>query len=250
MKCPNCGNELDSTEVFCGQCGAATRPSGLPTEMVQTPPLRSGQLNSPYNTQLAPGSGTYNAGAPSGTYNAGALPPNSNQPTTRSSGPQQQGEFYRDATEAMSVMPNNAPGYPAGYPQQGYGAMPAQPGVPNAGQYGQPVQGPSTLYAGPSYPQVPLYQPGQAYGSRPGLTPPPKRNNNLVMVIAIICLACAIIAVSAFGILYLAHKNNPKTAITPTATATSAPSPTPSPSPSPTVSPSPTITPSPTVTPS
>ncbi|HEV7236747.1 MAG TPA: zinc ribbon domain-containing protein, partial [Ktedonobacteraceae bacterium] len=119
MKCPNCGNELDPNEVFCGQCGAPTRPTGLPTEMVQTPPMRNGQLNSPYNTQ--PGTGNYNSGVPSTSYPAGAaLPPNANTPIIRPSGPQQQGEFYQDATEAMSVLPNNAPGYPAGYPQQGY----------------------------------------------------------------------------------------------------------------------------------
>src|SRR5581483_2470042 len=81
--------------------------------------------------------------------------------------------------------------------------------------------------------------PGQPYGQRPGMTPPPKRGNSVVMVIAIICLACAIIAVSSFGILYLVRKNNARTVTTPTATATSAPSP----------SPSPSLTPSPTVTP-
>ncbi|HKV56628.1 MAG TPA: zinc-ribbon domain-containing protein [Ktedonobacteraceae bacterium] len=246
MKCPTCGNELDPNEVFCGQCGAPTRPTGMPTEMVQTPPMRSGQLNSPYNTQLAPGTGNYNTGAPSTAYPAGAMPPNPNQSAIRPSGPQQQGEFYQDATEAMSVLPNNGPSYPAGYPQQGYG------GTPVASQFGQPV--PPTNFAPPSFPSAPVYQPGQPYGSRPGMTPPPKRGNNAVMIIAIICLACAIIAVSSFGILYLVHKNNARTVTTPTATATTAPSPspTPSPSPSPTVtpSPSPTTTPSPTITPS
>jgi zinc-ribbon domain len=253
MKCPNCGNELDPNEVFCGQCGAPTRPTGLPTEMVQTPPARSGQLNNPYSTQVAPGTGTYNAGPPSPSYQVGALPPNANQSTIRPSGPQQQSEFYGDATEAMSIMPNNTPGYSTGYPQHGYTGMSAQGGAPVAGQYGQSVQ--AGNYAPPNFPQAPIYQTGQAYGSRPGMTPPPKRNNNVVMVIAIICLACAIIAVSAFGILYLVHKNNTKTAFTPTptVTATTAPSPSPTPSltPSPTVTPSPTqtVTPSPTVTP-
>lgn len=100
MKCPNCGNELNPNEVFCGQCGAPGRLTSLPTEMVQTPPARSGQLNSPYNTQ--PGTGSYNAGIPSTSY---PLSPNSNQSAMRSSGPQQQGEFYQDATEAMSIPP-------------------------------------------------------------------------------------------------------------------------------------------------
>lgn len=241
MKCPNCGNELDPNEVFCGQCGAPGRPTSLPTEMVQTPPVRSGQLNSPYNTQ--PGTGSFNAGTPSTS-----LPPNSNQSTMRSSGPQQQGEFYQDATESMSVLPNQRPGYPAGYPQQGYSGIPA----PGASQFGQPMQTTNFAPPGPpSFPQAPIYQTGQAYGSGLGMTPPPKRNNNVVLVIAIICLACAIIAVSSFGILYLVHKNNAKVVATPTVTATTAPSPSPTPSltPSPSPTPSPTMTPSPTVTP-
>ncbi len=246
MKCPNCGNELNPNEVFCGQCGAPGRPTSMPTEMVQTPPTRSGQLNSPYNTQ--PGTGSYNAGIPSTAY---PLSPNSNQSAMRSSGPQQQGEFYQDATEAMSIPPNQRPGYPAGYPQQGYSGIPAQGGVPGASQFGQPMQ--TNNFAPPGFPQAPIYQTGQAYGSRPGMTPPPKRNNNVVLVIAIICLACAIIAVSSFGILYLVHKNNAKVVATPTVTATTAPSPSPTPSltpsPSPSPTPSPTLTPSPTATP-
>jgi len=237
MKCPNCGNEVDPNEVFCGQCGAPTRPTGLPTEMVQTPPIRSGQLNNPYNTQVAPGTGSYNAGSPSTSY---PLSPNANQPAMRPSGPQQQGEFYQDATEAISALPNQRPGYP----QQGFTGIPAQ----GASQFGQPVQ--TSNFAPPSYPQSPIYQTGQAYGSRPGMTPPPKHSNNVVLVIAIICLACAIIAVSSFGILYLVHKNSPRTLATPTVTATTAPSPSPTPSPTPSPSPSPTLTPSPTVIPS
>ena len=218
MKCPNCGNELDPNEVFCGQCGAPTRPISLPTEMVQTPPMRSGQLNNPYNTQVAPGTGSFNAGTPSTSYPSS---PHSNQSAMRSSGPQQQGEFYQDATEAMSSLPNQGPGYPARYPQPGYSGIPAQGGIPGAGQFGQPVQ--TSNFVPPSFPQAPIYQTGQAYGSRPGMTPPPKHKNNVVLVIAIICLACAIIAVSSFGILYLVNKNNTKTVAMPTVTATTAP---------------------------
>ena len=108
MKCPNCGNELDPNEVFCGQCGAPTRPVSLPTEMVQTPPAR-GQFNNPYNTQVAPGTTNFNAGNPATAYPPS---PNPNQSAIRPSGPRQQGDFYQDATEAMSVLPNQAPGYP------------------------------------------------------------------------------------------------------------------------------------------
>lgn len=244
MKCPICGNELDPNEAFCGQCGAPTRPVSLPTEMVQTPPPARGQFNSPYNTQVAPGTSNLNAGNPATAYPPS---PNPNQSTIRPAGPQQQGEFYQDATEAMSVLPNQAPGYPAGYPQQGYSGTPMQAGMPGTSQFGQPAQTPN--FGQTAFPQAPVYQPGQ-YGSRPGLTPPPKHRNNVALVIAIICLAFAIIAVSAFGILYIMRKNSPKTIVTPTATATTAPSPSPSPSPSPTLTPSPTITPSPTLTPS
>src|SRR5579859_3478120 len=180
MKCPNCGNELDPNEVFCGQCGAPTRPVSLPTEMVQTPPPR-GQFNSPYNTQVAPGTSNFNAGNPATAYPSS---PNPNQSAIRPSGPQQQGEFYQDATEAMSVLPNQRPGYPAGYPQQGYSGIPAQGGAPIASQFGQPVP---VNFAPPTFPQAPIYQSGQAYGSRTGMTPPPKRNNNVVLVIAIVC---------------------------------------------------------------
>jgi hypothetical protein len=244
MKCPICGNELNPNEWICGQCGAPTGSTTLPTEMVQTPPPRRGQFNSPYNTQVAPGTTNFNAGNPSAAYPPA---PGPNQPAMRPSGPQQGGEFYQDATEAMSVLPNQAPGYPAGYPQQGYGGAPVQGGMPGVSQFGQPAQ--TSNFGQPGFPQTPIFQPG-GYGSRPGLTPPPKHNNNVALIIAIICLACAIIAVSSFGILYLMHKNSPKAVTTPTATATTAPSPTPSPSPSPSSTPSPTLTPSPTVTPS
>ena len=236
MKCPNCGNELDQDEVFCGQCGSSIRPAGLPTEMVQTPPVRSGQLNNTFNSQPP-------------SYPAGALPPDPNQSALRSPGPRQQNEFYKDETEAMSVLPNSGQNYPAGYPQQGYPGIPVQGGMPPVmNQYGQPMQ--SGNYASSSFPQAPVYQAGQ-YGSRPEFTPPPKRSNSVALVIAIICLACAIIAASAFGILYLVHKNNTNTASTPTpaVTATTIPTSSLSPTPTPTLTPSPSLTPSPTVSP-
>src|SRR5579864_5992993 len=102
MICPNCGNDLGQDEVFCGQCGAQTVPSFKPTEMVQTPPVQSGLLNGGFSTQPISGSG-YMPGAQSiqsQAHPSSALPPNAPAP-----GPQQQGGFYQDATEAISALP-------------------------------------------------------------------------------------------------------------------------------------------------
>src|SRR5437588_10215959 len=253
MKCPNGRNEISQDEVFCGQCGAPSISSAKPTEMVQTPPSYNRQLNSGYNTQLSPTAGAYTAGAQPPAQPAGVYPPNPNQSAIRPAGPQQQGDFYQDATEAMSVLPNSGQNYPAGYPQQGFPGVSEQGGYPGTGQYGQPMQPFQTgNFSGTSYPPSQPYQVGQVYGMRPGPTPPPKQRNGAVLVIAIICFAFAIIAVSAFGILYLVHKNqaNLRPTPTPAVTATTPPSPSPSPSPTPSPSPSPTMTPSPSPTPS
>lgn len=242
MICPNCGNELGQDEVFCGQCGSQTVPSFKPTEMVQTPPGQSGLLNGGYATQPISGA-SYMPGAQPPVNPTGALPPNANQPVIIPSGPQQQGGFYQDATESISALP---PGqsYPAAYPPQGYPAAPVQGGYPpSSTQYGQPLQ--SGNYAGPQYP--PTYPPGGGY--RPGPTPPPKQRGSAVLIIAIICLALAVISFGAFGILYFVHgKNNPTVLSTPSPAITVTTIPSPSPTPSPSPSPTPTQTPSPTPT--
>jgi hypothetical protein len=68
-----------------------------------------------------------------------------------------------------------------------------------------------------------------------------------VLIIAIICLALAVISFGAFGVLYFVHnKNNPTVVTTPSPAITVTTIPSPSPTPSPTPSPSPTETPSPT----
>src|SRR5438874_2618605 len=100
MRCPKCENEIGPDEAFCGQCGTPVSSPAQPTEMVYTP--HSGQLNS-YNVnngnrQLAPGS-TY-------AQNSAMLPP---LPPV----PRQQTNFYQDATEAMTSLPNN--NLPSGY---------------------------------------------------------------------------------------------------------------------------------------
>ena len=113
MRCPKCGNEVSQDEAFCGQCGTPTLPQAHPTEMVYTPPQRSGLLNS-YNPNNP--NNTINNNMPSipvsppNAYNSGMLPP----PQTYNSNPggaitpnqaarpfnqQQQTGFYQDATE-------------------------------------------------------------------------------------------------------------------------------------------------------
>src|SRR5437764_7976062 len=114
MRCPNCGNEVRPQEAFCGQCGTPNMPPARPTEMVNTPSPHSG-IVSGYNTNMPSSSYPYNAAtsAPS----VGSLAPNQQQvwPT----GPQQQSEFYQQATEAISTpSPNNGQVYPTDYPQQ------------------------------------------------------------------------------------------------------------------------------------
>jgi hypothetical protein len=234
MKCLKCGNEIGPDEAFCGQCGTPVSSPAQPTEMVYTP--HSGQLNS-YNTnnvnngnrQLAPGS-TY-------AQNSAMLPP---LPT----GPRQQTNFYQDATEAMTSLPNN--NLPSGY-QQGNNAPQAQmqPPIP-AGGY--------TQHGG--YSQVPPFVPRQSYagsGMPPHLTPPPqKHSTNPLLVVASLLLTLTLISVIVFGVIYFARGHSAsKVVITPTPVATTVPTPTPTlmPSPTPTDTPTPMPTPSPTTVP-
>src|SRR5438874_12711162 len=75
MRCPKCGNEVSQDEAFCGQCGTPTLPPAHPTEMVYTPPQRSGLLNS-YNPNTINNTNNPNLPAsPPNAYNTGMLPP-------------------------------------------------------------------------------------------------------------------------------------------------------------------------------
>ncbi len=251
MKCPNCGNELSPGEVFCGQCGAPNVPPAKPTEMVQAPPQRSGLLSGGYNTQLPSLPSPYNTAMQPPPNPTGQLSPG--QSVVRPPGPRQQDGFYHEATEAISALPNSGQNYPIGYPQQGFIGTPTA--YPTAGQYTPQVPFQTGSYAGPAFPPSQPFPSAQGYGMPPGLTPPPpKHRSNVVLFIAIICLVFAIIAVGAFGALYLIHNNQPaktptNTAATPTTaiTVTTIPSPSPTvtdtPSPTPTPSPSPTVIP-------
>src|SRR5260221_9525016 len=101
MKCPNCGNDLNPEEVFCGQCGTPNLPTAKPTEMVNTPPSRHGLLSGGYHTAASPPPGT------------GTLPQPDSRPVTRPPGPQQ----------GFAGTP-----MPGGYPTYGPPAQPFQTG--------------------------------------------------------------------------------------------------------------------------
>lgn len=247
MKCLNCGNELSPEEVFCGQCGTPIIPSVQSTEKVNTPPSRQGLLSGGHNTVMPP---------PSGSYNPGIAPLPGNQSALRQPGTQKQTGFYHDPTEAMSVLPpNHGQNYPTAYPTQGYSGTPMPGGYSAAGQYSpqiQPFQGGN--YTGTVYPPTPQFSTDQGYGMPPRFTPPPrKQRSGIALLLVGICLALAIIAVGAFGAVYLIHNNSsgrthttnlnstPTTIVTPTL----APSPSPTPSPTPSPSPALTTTPAP-----
>ncbi|HEX9130918.1 MAG TPA: hypothetical protein VF844_01360 [Ktedonobacteraceae bacterium] len=245
MRCPNCSNELSLDESFCGLCGTAIIPSAQPTAMVNPPPSRQGLLSGGYNSTIS---------SPPDANRSGMLPPPDNQSAVRSPGPQQQGGFYQEPTEAMSALPpTQVQNYPTAYPQQGYTGAPVPGGYSGAGQYAtqlQPFQ--SGNYTGTVYPPGPQFPAGQGYGMPPGFTPPPpKQRSNLALIIISICLVLAIITIGALGAVYLLRNNaSSKTqALNQNATPTSIPTPTtipsPSPTPSPTPSPSPTLTPTP-----
>src|SRR6266566_4497881 len=246
MRCPNCNNELSLEEAFCGLCGTPITPPVQPTAMINPPPSRKGLLSGGYHTDMSP---------PFGTYGSGMLPPPDTQSSVSPTGPQRQGAFYQDPTEAMSALPpNQVQNYPTAYPQQGYTSSPMSGGYSGAGQYAPQMQQlfQSGNYTGTIYPPTQTFPTGQGYGMPPGFTPPPpKQRSNLALIIASICLALAIITIGAFGTVYLLRNNASGTAQTPNQniTPTSIPSPTTVPSPSPTSTPSPTPSPSPTLTP-
>ncbi len=242
MRCLKCGNEIGPDEAFCGQCGTPVSSPVQPTEMVYTP--HSGQLNS-YNTYN--GNNGHRQLGPDSTYaqNSGMLPP-----PNMSSGPRQQTNFYKDATEAMIPLPNNnLPGFQGSY-QQGNYAGP--------GQYGPQSQMPPPFPEGGytqhgGYSQIPPFVPGQGYGMPPHVTPPsPKQSTNAGLVFASVLLVLALITMIVFGVVYFTREHSTsQVVITPTPVAPTAPMPTPTlmPSPTPTDTPTPTPIPSPTVVP-
>jgi len=259
MKCPRCGNEVSLEEAFCGQCGTSiAAPQALPTEMVHTPPPQSGRLNSSY-----PNSGNV------GTQNAYGVPPSINgasfpasaslphlpqQPIPSSASSQSTG-FYRDATEAMSVVPSNPNGgyqqplYPmtppsGAYPPQG---APVGYGFPGQPPLGQPLH--PGNFAGQAYPQPPVPA-GQGYRNVP--LAPQKQRNGAVIFIVSICLVITLLSVVGLGTLYILKGRNaaPKDTQTqgPASTVTTVPTAT-SEVPTATIAPTATTAPTPTAVP-
>lgn len=253
MKCPNCGNEVNPDEAFCGQCG-------IPNANIPPGPYRSGMLPpaNTYNTMMSPQPG--NSQIPQRPPSAPlSNPPQAGTPQLGA----QSAQFYQDATEAMSALPpNNPQGYPAGstvYSQQNFAGIPQSGGYP--GQYspqmqsfqsGQAPGAPLQTVPRTGYTQHPLPG-GQGYGGGipARLTPPPqKQQNNTPLVIVSVLLAVVVLVAIALGAaIVLRSHSSPQgsTGPTPTSIATTVPSPTPSPSPTPTPTPSPTpvVTPTP-----
>ncbi len=262
MKCPKCGNEVNQDEAFCGQCGTPMMPRPQATQMVQAP--RNGQLNSynsnmpsqPNKTGVVPPTNPYNpnnANRPA-AYGGNSIAPNANQLPA----PNQAAGFYQDATEAMSVFPPGTTNqvYPPGYPQQGFGGTPIQGGYPGSGQYNPQVQPPMPAgnYTQHGFPQTPQFPVEQGYSYAPPPQPAPtskKQKNSAVLVIASVCLVVAILAVVAFGAIYLLRGRSSQRTSVPTPVPTSIPTPTviPSPTPTPVATATPTPIPSPTVAP-
>ncbi|GAC1389146.1 MAG: hypothetical protein NVSMB38_02350 [Ktedonobacteraceae bacterium] len=163
------------------------------------------------------------------------LPPSSPFIPQQSPAPNQQTDFYQNATEAMSVHPNNPntryqrpfPTTPpsGAYPPQGtpgqYGHQVNQPLPPQV----QPLQ--TGNYAGQGYTQQPI-QGKQGYHSMPA--PPQKQHNGAVIFIISICLVIALLSVVGIGTLYVlkGHNTAPKAPQTQglAPTATTAPTPT------------------------
>ena len=221
MKCQNCGNELAQDEVFCGQCGAQNTTTVQPTEMIQAP--RSGLLGDAYFNRSAAF-----PPAQSGPSFPAAHMPDPQQSAIRQA-PQQSGNFYHDATEAVSIVP----GTPANYPQQGFGG-PMAGGY--SGQFGpQPFV--SGNYSNPNFPPTQTVFPAGQFGSGAGMTPPVQKRSNVIMIVGIVCLIFAIITVGIFGAIFALHGGNNQPAPTPVVQATATPTPTPSPTPSPTPAP-------------
>ena len=254
MKCPRCGNEVSLEEAFCGQCGTPNAaPQALPTEMVHTPPPRSVPMN-PYANNGNVGTQQPYGIPPSSNPQGVSFPPSvplSPQSISPSPSSKQTG-FYRDATEAMSVLPSNPN---AGYPQQfPYPTTPPSGAYPPQGTLygspGQPSQVPPVQmgsYTGQGYPPVG----GQAYRGVP--VAPQKQRNGVVIFIVSICLVIALLSVVGVATLYIVKGRNgtPKDTqtqgVVPTAT-TLVPTPTTANDPTPTATVAPTDTVVPTAT--
>jgi hypothetical protein len=229
MICPKCGNTVSQNEVFCGQCGAPSTPQ-LPLPAENNFPSSTSTRG---NQQLEqPGTFNAHAGMAPSLFGpphqspprpqTSPLPDNSslmqhipprpahitNQPGQYT--PQQQGNFYHDATEAMSPWPgvktlgNNAS--PSAY-------APPQP-TPHGGQY-----------SSSGYPQPP-FATGQQYHPGTRIQPPPsqqkQQHNPVILIVSVCSIVVFLGAIIIGGFILTKNRDTQAHRTTPAVTATRA----------------------------
>jgi hypothetical protein len=241
MKCPNCSNELDQDEMFCGQCGAPNAVPAQQTEMIPQAPAspapspRNGTIGSPYRGN------SFLSNQPFASENMPLL-----GPSAIPQGLQQSGSFHQDATEAF--IPGSLANYaPSTHPPQSFPGGGPLSGYNNAGQFGtqqSPLAtgnfaNPNTAFSSTQmgFPNTPFGQ--GSYGRSPGgsMSARPQAHNSTLMVVLIVCLVLVVILVTTIGAVFALHGGNNNQA----AQATAAPSPAPSPTPTATATSGPVI---------
>lgn len=270
MRCPRCGNEVNQEEAFCGQCGTPiTSQANLSSESdktIATQSVRSGLLSAYGNnppvtpSNFTPAQQQTNVpqtpSMPGGNASSFRRPPfqsmNTINQDENQSSPQQQNEFYQDATEAMGALPHRTAQFDPAYPQQDFPGMQSSGNNYATGQY-VPQADPLQVgnFGTQSYTQHPS-MPNQGFGTRIQPTPPPQQQkSSMVILIASICCVVLLIGAIALGSFFLTRgqpNNQQASQQTPSPAATVAPTPSPTPSPSPSPTPSPTVAPSPSPT--
>lgn len=273
MNCQQCGNEVQTEEVFCGQCGTATTSSASPTNKVNSVPLGSEDLPVPYkeashppqqiftpdpqasSTQTPPHPRARNLFSPPGGFfissHLSQETPESHQGTLDVK--QQHTGFYHDATEAIPSSPNDAIASQAGgYSQQAFPGPQLQKDLPAMGQHRLSVRPPTQSLQADQYTLPHSSHPGQVASGqgydyarpiRPAIPPQPQKQQSSATVLIIsICLVVALVSITAIVTLSLRGSSENTANNGPTSsTATSAPTATPTPQdiPTPTVAPTP-----------
>jgi hypothetical protein len=253
MRCPKCGNTIGQNEVFCGQCGAPNPAQlPLPAENNFPSPTRGHQQPEqpgPYNAHTGMGPASFGpprqsphnpqtSPLPENASMAQHIPPQPARVTNHLGQytPQQQGNFYRDATEAMNLPPD-VRGLGTYASSSSY--APSQLSS-HGGQYNSYAQQP--FVTGQQYQQGTRIQSPQL---------PQKQPHNPIMIVVSICSIVVILGAAITGGFILfkdrdaqVQKTAPAVAVTRTVTLTYTPTPAASPTQVPT--PSPTIAPTPT----
>jgi hypothetical protein len=258
MICPKCGNSISQNEGFCGQCGAPNIsqllavennfPSSLPTQSNQQPgtfntsagmahSLSGAPQPSPQQLPLRPPTSPLAENPALMQQQAPPRPAHqAKQPGQYT--PQQQGNFYHDATEAIKPLP----------------------GVRSLGNYASPStytpQHPVSQggqYSNAGYPQPPFVT-GQQYHPGTRIHPPSslqQQGMRPIVLIVSICTVVVFLGMVVIGSFILTRPKDVQVrqttqAITANRAATPAATPMPVSSPTPVPTPSPTIVPTPT----